>query len=70
MTLTDTARQLQSDLGLRNPPVALTFLDEAPKGVAGPSGPLPSACSFWRAAEHGMFYATAQDHYCARSARW
>lgn len=63
MTLTDTARQLQSDLGLRNPPVALTFLDEAPKGVAGPSGPLPSACSFWRAAEHGMFYATAQDHY-------
>lgn len=63
MTLTDTARQLQSDLGLRYPPVALTFLNEAPEGVAGPPGPAPSACSFWRTAEQGMFYATARDHY-------
>lgn len=63
MTFTDTARQLQSDLGLRNPPVALTFLDEAPEGVPGPSGPVPSACSFWRIAEQGAFFATAEDHY-------
>jgi uncharacterized protein (DUF169 family) len=63
MSSTDTARQLQADLGLRYPPIALTFFDVAPEGVAGPSGPAPSACSFWRAAEQGTFYATAQDHY-------
>jgi uncharacterized protein (DUF169 family) len=63
MTLTDIARQLQSDLGLHNPPVALTFSDEPPENVAAPPGPVPSACSFWRAAERGTFFATAHDHY-------
>jgi uncharacterized protein (DUF169 family) len=60
---TNLARQFQAALELQNPPVALTFLDEAPEGVAAPPAPAPSACTFWREAETGTFYAAARDHY-------
>lgn len=57
------ARTLQADLGLLNPPVALTFMDQPPQGAAAPPTAVPSACSFWRDAERGTFYAAARDHY-------
>lgn len=49
-------------LGLEAPPVALAFVTGAPAGVPAYEGVAPSACSFWRAAEGGSFYASADQH--------
>ena len=48
-------------------PVAVTFLDSAPEGVAKFTGSEPSGCSFWRlAAEGRTFYTVPSDHFnCA-----
>ena len=48
-------------------PVAVTFLDSAPVGVAKFTGSEPSGCSFWRlAAEGRTFYTVPSDHFnCA-----
>lgn len=63
MNSADLASRLQADLELTHPPVAMAFVDQAPAGVAAAPGPVPSACSFWRAAEQGTFYASASDHF-------
>ncbi len=63
MDCTALADRLAAGLGLEQPPVALTFLDEPPEGTAGPPRVVPSACSFWRDAEHGTFYAPAATHF-------
>lgn len=44
-------------------PVGIAFLDEAPAGVKHYDKAVPSACTFWTAAERELFYATASDHY-------
>lgn len=44
-------------------PIALAFVDGAPVGVQGFDGEVPSACTFWRRAEAGVFYASAQQHF-------
>ncbi len=49
-------------LGLSTPPVALRFVDGPPEGVPRFAGEVPSACSFWRRAEQGMFYADTPAH--------
>jgi uncharacterized protein (DUF169 family) len=48
-------------------PVAVTFLDAAPAGVAQFSGTEPSGCSFWRLAAAGrVFYTVPENHFnCA-----
>jgi len=48
-------------------PVAVTFLDSAPSGVAQFSGTEPSGCSFWRLAAGGKtFYTLPENHFnCA-----
>lgn len=43
--------------------MALVFTAEPPPGMAQPAGPVPSACSFWREAERGVFYAPAENHF-------
>lgn len=53
---------LTETLGLAWPPVALTVVEDAPAGVAPARGEVPSACSFWRRAEQGRFYADAASH--------
>jgi uncharacterized protein (DUF169 family) len=59
-----TTAQLLSDLlSLKHPPVALTFADQQPEGVPQASKPVPSACTFWRQAEQGTFYASAAQHF-------
>lgn len=58
-----TAHRLSDLLSLRHPPIALAFVDEAPDGVTQASAPVPSACTFWRRAEHGTFYAAADQHF-------
>ncbi len=56
------ATQLQSGLALDFPPVALTRVSEAPDGIAEATAAVPSACTFWRRAELGVFFAGAQAH--------
>jgi uncharacterized protein (DUF169 family) len=63
MSNADLATTIRSSLGLDLPPVSLTFVDEAPQGMPGPPRVVPSACSFWRDAEQGTFFAPAGDHY-------
>ncbi|MFI6503983.1 DUF169 domain-containing protein [Nonomuraea typhae] len=57
------ATRLSAALALHNPPVALTFADEAPAGVPVTKEVVPSACAFWRQAEDGTFYAPAEAHF-------
>nr|BBH92474.1 hypothetical protein KTA_06730 [Thermogemmatispora argillosa] len=49
-------------LKLVRPPVGLAFVDEVPPGIEHTTVGVPSACTFWRLAEQGVFYATAADH--------
>lgn len=58
----DLARRFIELLQLKQPPVGLAFVDVIPEGVAHTQRRVPSACTFWRLAEQGVFYATAEDH--------
>jgi len=49
-------------LHLTQPPVGLAFVDTVPEGVPPANRKVPSACTFWRLAEQGVFYAGAEDH--------
>ena len=59
----DIAATLTATLGLDTKPVALALADAPPAGVRTFEGTVPSACSFWRHAESGVFYATAAQHF-------
>lgn len=61
--LKELSDSLVETLALDRQPVALAFTDEPPPGTAEPAGPVPSACSFWREAERGVFYARAEHHF-------
>ncbi|MGH2509676.1 MAG: DUF169 domain-containing protein [Ktedonobacteraceae bacterium] len=56
-----TSRFIQL-LQLKQAPVGLAFVETLPEGVARTQRRVPSACTFWRLAEQGVFYATAEDH--------
>jgi uncharacterized protein (DUF169 family) len=56
------ARTLVDELQLERTPVALAFVDKLPDGVEATAATEPSACTFWRHAEHGLFYAAADRH--------
>ncbi len=49
-------------LQLKQPPVGLAFVDSVPESIAHTNRRVPSACTFWRLAEQGVFYAGAEDH--------
>ena len=54
--------KIQGMLGGARRPVAVTFLDAPPEGVARFAGSEPSSCSFWRIAAAGRtFYTVASD---------
>ena len=57
------ADNLAEKLKLNHAPIGIAFLDAAPKGVKRYEQAVPSACTFWKAAERALFYATAEDHY-------
>lgn len=63
MSHAQAAEELKSKLGLSSPPVALSFVEAAPEGVRAFEREVPSACTFWREAESGVFYAPAEKHY-------
>ena len=58
----ELAKQLEDSLGLETPPVALRFVQEPPQDLPRFEGEVPSACSFWRRAEKGAFYADTPAH--------
>lgn len=56
--------RLTQPLKLARRPVAVTFRESPPPGVAQFTGTMPSGCSFWRlAAEGRTFYTVPGDHY-------
>lgn len=57
------AERLTNALDLDFPPIGLTFTDIAPDDIPRAAHAVPSACSFWRRAEQGVFYAPAEDHF-------
>lgn len=63
MAYGELARNLAEKLKLNHTPIGIAFLDEAPGGVKHYDQAVPSACTFWKAAERELFYATASDHY-------
>lgn len=58
----DLTRRFVELLQLKQPPAGLAFVEDIPDGVAHTNRRVPSACTFWRLAEQGVFYASAEDH--------
>ncbi|MEO5657768.1 MAG: DUF169 domain-containing protein [Nitrospiria bacterium] len=58
----DVARACETVLKLTRRPVALARVSAVPSGVTVFEGIAPSACSFWRHAEQGLFVARDTDH--------
>ena len=63
MAYADFATNLAEKLRLNHSPIGIAFLEEVPNGMKHYGEAVPSACTFWKAAEHELFYATASDHY-------
>jgi len=60
-------KQFAARLTMSRRPVAVTFLDTEPSGIAKFTGTEPASCSFWRLAAAGRaFYTVPADHFnCA-----
>lgn len=61
--LRELSNQLVETLELATPPVALRFVEQPPSGMRHFEGEVPSACTFWRRAEQGIFYADSPAHF-------
>jgi uncharacterized protein (DUF169 family) len=60
----NAGQQLQDLLGLHRAPVAITFLDAPPPGVAHVDKAGPSSCTYWKLAAGGRtFWTEAADHF-------
>jgi uncharacterized protein (DUF169 family) len=58
----DLAKRFSASLQLQHSPVGLAFVDKVPESIQHTANRVPSACTFWRLAEQGVFYASAEDH--------
>lgn len=63
MSYATAAEVITSKLSLDSPPIAITFVEAVPAGVSTFDQAVPSACTFWRRAEMGVFYASAEQHF-------
>ena len=63
MTNQELGAAIIAALDLDPPPIAAAFVDQPPVGIDTIQTDLPSACSFWRRAEQGVFYASAEAHF-------
>ena len=62
--MSDESNRLEELLGLKWPPLAISFRDAPPEGVARIESVAPAGCSYWKlAAEGRVFYTEASDHY-------
>jgi uncharacterized protein (DUF169 family) len=62
MLYTELAERFRDYLQLQHIPVGLAFVEQVPEDVQHTAKRVPSACTFWRLAEQGVFYANAEDH--------
>ena len=62
MPFTELIAQLKQQIGLELEPVALRRVPGPPSGIPVMTETVPSACTFWRKAEHEIFYAGADVH--------
>jgi uncharacterized protein (DUF169 family) len=62
MLYTELAERFRDYLQLQHIPVGLAFVEQVPENVQHTAKRVPSACTFWRLAEQGVFYANAEDH--------
>jgi uncharacterized protein (DUF169 family) len=58
----DLTHRFSELLQLQQPTIGLAFIDGIPEGIPHSKVGVPSACTFWRLGEQGVFYATADDH--------
>lgn len=58
----DLTQRFTDLLHAQHAPVGLAFVEAVPENVQKVATRVPSACTFWRLAEHSVFYATAEDH--------
>jgi uncharacterized protein (DUF169 family) len=58
----DLTQRFSELLQLQQPPIGLTFMNGVPEGIEHSKVGVPSACTFWRLGEQGVFYATGEDH--------
>ncbi|MFC5288460.1 DUF169 domain-containing protein [Actinokineospora guangxiensis] len=63
MSRPELATTLTALLELTQPPVALSVVDAKPDGVTATERVVPSSCTFWREAEKGVFFASAEQHF-------
>jgi uncharacterized protein (DUF169 family) len=63
MTNPEVGTAIVAALDLDPPPVALALVDQPPAGIATVQADVRSACSLWRRAEQGVFYAPAEAHF-------
>ncbi len=63
MSYGEMVRLLKEELKLTHVPVGMAFVKDPPQGIPRYAEAVPTACSFWKAAERALFYATAEDHY-------
>ncbi|GHO45668.1 DUF169 domain-containing protein [Ktedonospora formicarum] len=58
----ELVQQFKAYLQLQHEPVGLAFLEQVPEQVEHIGKRVPSACTFWRLGEQGVFYANTEDH--------
>ena len=63
MSYTNLVKNLVADLKLVHVPIGIAYLEAPPEDVPHYSQAVPTACSFWQAAESSIFFTTASDHY-------
>ncbi|MBV8843247.1 MAG: DUF169 domain-containing protein [Bryobacterales bacterium] len=56
------AQKLTESLQLSLPPIAVSFADAVPEGVAAYSGSAPAGCRFWQEAATKVFATVPRDH--------
>lgn len=56
------AELLENSLGLKTPPVAVTFPERVPDNMATPDGPVAAGCSFWELGARQALVTNAIDH--------
>ncbi len=58
----DLAQRLRDLLHMEHRSVGLAFVEQFPENVEHTKTEVPSACTFWRLAEDGVFFASGSDH--------
>lgn len=56
------AKTLTDSLQLKTPPVAVSFTDAPPPGVASSTQPAPAGCAFWERGARAAFVTSPKDH--------